>query len=283
MDSFYYLYYFSMKVKDFVIKYLYSRLNQAGFQSVVSHKWILWLVEWGLSRIYSISQQGKKKFHSRQIVSEAFPYNETVRRLQTSYPILAVNAFYEWDMPVVNEFCDNCTYCWNQMATGLCVDCWCACWYSCEVRWSHLKFRQLDRVSPGAKLGKNTYSIPAWRNNGWYRGQIIQLAIEQCSCNSVWVEYYAGFNPIKCFDDEINLPFPLYTVLADFVVSDVYDIYGQGKENISNVIYNKWLQLLYSINENDGEANRLEKVEVRQDPSHENTLAKWKLHRWIQS
>jgi len=259
-----------MKVKNFLERYVYSKLNQYWVRSNVSRDWEYWIIESWLARIFSTNEKDKKNFHSWQIKYEAFPYNGGVLRMQTKYPIIDVVWFHEWSMPVNLQFSEKC-WCGGVVKNGTCVECKLTCWCTCDV-WDARELIKYTKKTPWGELQSWQYQIAWGRNNWWYWWQIINAVPSKSWCKGLWVEYYAWYNPITCDDDDIALPYPLYAVLGYLVASDIIDIYWQGNETAWQTLYNKWLSLLYAINEDDWASTRFNYVETRQDPKQDTSM-----------
>lgn len=255
-----------MKAIDFLKKYVFGRLNQYGLTNKLNSLWIQWMIEAGLSKIYHITPENKFKWHTWELKTEAFPFTWCNIRLQTKFPIKQIKGFYSWDLPIILEFNDTCDTCWcSEVESWVCTECGTTC--SCDIyanTWSSDKKLELQEKSAWAQMIDNEYQVIAGRNNGWYWWQIIYLKLKSdLSTKNIWVEYYAGYNPINCLDDEILLPLPLYPVLADYIISDALDIYGQSREWVAANIYSKARDALFAFNETDSRTTDIKKVDTR--------------------
>lgn len=263
-----------MLVSEFLKKYVFGRLNKHGLTSKISSVGMLWLIEWGLTKIYNLTQIDKTKFHNWEIQAEAFPFTWCYIRLQTKLPIREIKWFYSWDLPANLEFNDSCDTCWcKQIESGICTECNTSCSFKVQPsEWDKVTRLNLTEKTPWAQLSKWEYQIVSGRNNPWYWWQVILVYLPECvSTQGIWVEYHAWYNPITCYEDDINLPHPLYPVLADFIISDALDVYWQSKEWIAANAYQKAKESLFWFNEADSRAYDIKSVETSASEKQKKT------------
>lgn len=263
-----------MKVRDFLY-YLYGKVNRAWLTS--KFQWLIALNainDW-LANLYFLNDWQSASTFSWQVRKEAFlTTSNDPLKLQTKFPIMWILGFYCAKMPIKDYFMETMCDCPPNQCVCPSNSCEvsCGCFKECE----RLKMVQ---VTAGKKLCAGQYQISWGRYNPWFWWQIISAKLpstccDDKKCDHVYVEYYWGYNPVTCFDDEIYLPQPLYTVLAYLIASDVLDVDWQLRENQSVNFYNKAQKLLYAFNGKDVIDHSFEAIDMntKQYPGKNNAF-----------
>lgn len=253
-----------MQVYEFLNYFLYGLVSSYGVTSKLFSKWVLWLINTGLANIYFQDEWRNAKLFSRQVRREAFP-SALPLKIQTKYPILWIEWIYCAKMPEPDWFMKYPCDCKPNKCVPWCtqtVDCW-----SCNV--TNCDKVALTLVSAGKKLCAWEMQISRWRSNWWFWWQIVSVELPHSyscggcrSCDAMFIEYYAWYEQIRCFDDEINLPLPLLSALSYFVASDVLSISWTNREQQSTDFYQKALKLITAFKSNDTSVNGIQNIDM---------------------
>lgn len=195
---------------------IHEVINKISSLIDISQQSILPIVEMALREIYTFSKDWDPVLWEFMLKRESFQiWNWAIKEsLQTKYPIMEINNFYCWKIPVEINFktweCD-CIDAWCNCPVPL-PECKCGC-ISLEICGCEADCWPLDltRRSAKWKLCWDDYQVVWWECDfWWFWWHIVRVSLDSARCKCwwdwLWLEYYAGINPINCLSNKFPLP-----------------------------------------------------------------------------